>query len=151
MREKDLSEEEYKELLQRVLQTSTDAKEKIIVHNFYKIALEEKINALHVPLEVLKKMSDIERKSFATLGASCHSVEDALEAQKLGCTYILAGHIFPTDCKKGLAPRGLEFLQSVCSAVKIPVYALGGINERNATLTLENGAGGIAMMSALMR
>ena len=39
-----------------------------------------------------------------------------------------AGHIFATDCKKGLPPRGLDFLKNVCDAVGIPVYAIGGIN-----------------------
>ena len=39
-----------------------------------------------------------------------------------------AGHIFATDCKKGLPPRGLDFLKNVCDAVLIPVYAIGGIN-----------------------
>ena len=39
-----------------------------------------------------------------------------------------AGHIFATDCKKGLPPRGLDFLKNVCDAVEIPVYAIGGIN-----------------------
>ena len=33
-----------------------------------------------------------------------------------------------TDCKKGLAPRGLDFLKNVCDSVDIPVYAIGGIN-----------------------
>ena len=39
-------------------------------------------------------------------------VEEAIEAQKLGATYISAGHIFATDCKKDLPPRGLEFLKN---------------------------------------
>ena len=38
-----------------------------------------------------------------------------------------AGHIFATDCKKDLPPRGLEFLKEVCNSVTIPVYAIGGI------------------------
>lgn len=37
---------------------------------------------------------------FKTIGTSVHSVEEAIEAQKLGATYISAGHIFATDCKK---------------------------------------------------
>ena len=32
-------------------------------------------------------------------------LEEAKEAQDLGCTYITAGHIFLTDCKKGLPGR----------------------------------------------
>ena len=27
-----------------------------------------------------------------------------------------------------MPPRGLDFLQNVCDAVEIPVYAIGGIN-----------------------
>lgn len=49
---------------------------------------------------------------FKTIGTSAHSVEEAIEAQKLGATYISAGHIFATDCKKDLPPRGLEFLKN---------------------------------------
>ena len=50
---------------------------------------------------------------FEEIGVSCHSLEDALEAQQLGATYLTAGHIFETDCKKGLPGRGLDFLTSV--------------------------------------
>ena len=44
--------------------------------------------------------------------------------------YLTAGRVFVTDCKKGLAPRGFDFLHEVCSSVKIPVYAIGGIREK---------------------
>ena len=50
-----------------------------------------------------------------------------MEAERLGATYVTAGHIFTTDCKKGLPPRGLDFLKNVCDAVTIPVYGIGGI------------------------
>lgn len=62
---------------------------------------------------------------FPVIGTSVHSVEDALEAQGLGATYMTAGHIYATDCKKGLPPRGTEFLRQVCGQVHIPVYAIG--------------------------
>ncbi len=87
---------------------------------------------------------------FRILGASCHSVEDALEAQSLGCTYITAGHIFATDCKRGAPPRGLSFLREVCESVSIPVYAIGGINGENYPSVLEAGAAGACIMSGLM-
>ena len=45
----------------------------------------------------------------------------------MGVTYLTAGHIYVTDCKKGLAPRGLHFLQEVCKSVSVPVYGIGGI------------------------
>ena len=91
-------------------------------------------------------------KSFSQIGTSVHSVEDALEAQKLGATYITAGHIYATDCKKGLPPRGLDFLRDVCRAVDIPVYAIGGIKIDQAQFTdiLNCGAAGGCIMSGMM-
>ena len=54
-------------------------------------------------------------------------------------------------CKKGLAPRGLDFLHEVCSSVKIPVYAIGGINDKNAASCIREGAAGVCVMSGYMR
>jgi thiamine-phosphate pyrophosphorylase len=96
-------------------------------------------------------MSETQKARFRVIGASCHSVEEALEAQQLGCTYITAGHVFATDCKKGLPPRGLDFLRAVCAAVDIPVYAIGGINSENLQDVMKCGAAGGCIMSGLMR
>ena len=84
------------------------------------------------------------------LGASCHSVEDAKLAEKLGCTYIIAGHIYNTDCKKGLEGRGTDFLKSVVDVVQIPVYAIGGIKPGNYTEIKSAGASGACIMSSAM-
>ena len=54
-------------------------------------------------------------------------------------------------CKKGLAPRGLDFLHEVCSSVKIPVYAIGGIHEENMESCIQSGAAGVCMMSEYMK
>ena len=66
---------------------------------------------------------------------------------------LVAGHIYTTQCKAGLAPCGLGFLQAVCSAVSLPVYAIGGIGfdaAQHAELKA-NGARGACVMSAYMR
>ena len=78
--------------------------------------------------QVCQKGTDNYQQFFKVIGTSVHSVEDAIKAEQLGATYMTAGHIFATDCKKGLPPRGLDFLKNVCDAVEIPVYAIGGIN-----------------------
>lgn len=73
-----------------------------------------------------------------------------MEAQALGCTYITAGHVFETECKKGLPGRGLDFLRNVCAAVDIPVYGIGGIDAENITFVRNAGASGACLMSSLM-
>ena len=63
-----------------------------------------------------------------------------------------AGHIFAPDCKKGLPPRGLPFLRSVCEAAEIPVYAIGGIHtEEQAEEAMAAGAAGVCVMSEAMQ
>ena len=89
--------------------------------------------SIHLPLPLLRRLSEKgilsspEFASFTVLGTSVHSVAEAREAEHLGVTYLTAGHIYVTDCKKGLAPRGLHFLQEVCKSVSVPVYGIGGI------------------------
>jgi len=121
-----------------------------ILHSFYDAAVNLQAEALHMPLHLLRELSPEQRSRFPVLGASCHSREDAMEAQALGCTYITAGHVFETDCKKGLPGRGLAFLREVCAAAGIPVYGIGGITAENAASVREAGAAGICLMSSLM-
>lgn len=151
LREKDLSPEDYRRLAQQVLQICRAQNVKCILHSFVEAALETEADAIHLPLPVLRTMRREQKAHFSTLGASCHSEEDAREAERLGCTYITAGHIFDTNCKKGLPGRGLEFLESVCRSVNIPVYAIGGIAPENVELVRRAGAAGACVMSGLMQ
>lgn len=150
LREKDLPEGEYQALAEQVLQICGRHRVPCILHTFADAAIELRAGALHVPLPVLREMTAAQKGRFTTLGASCHSVEDALEAQRLGCTYLTAGHIFDTACKKGLPGRGLEFLKAVCESVSLPVYAIGGISAENIAAVRRAGARGACVMSALM-
>lgn len=85
------------------------------------------------------------------IGTSIHSVEDAIFAESHGADYITAGHIFTTDCKKGLPGRGIDWLKSICNAVSIPVYAIGGISDANASMLSDCTIAGYCMMSASMQ
>ena len=79
---------------------------------------------------------------------SIHSVEEAVAAQELGAAFVIAGHIFATQSKPGLPPRGLDFLRAVCESVRIPVFAIGGISSENAQSCVDTGAAGVCRMSA---
>lgn len=149
LREKDLSENDYKDLAAKVLKICEKNNTECILHTYYNAAKELNCKKIHLPLHVLKSNSNIS-KEFNEVGVSIHSVSEAIEAVNLGATYITAGHIFSTDCKKGVPPRGLSFLSSVCSSVNIPVYAIGGISPANAQKAINAGAEGICIMSGLM-
>ena len=149
LREKDLSENDYKDLAAKVLKICKKNNTECILHAYYKVARELNCKKIHLPLHVLKSKPDV-CKEFNEVGVSIHSVNEAIEAINLGATYITAGHIFATDCKKDIPPRGLSFLSSVCNLVNIPVYAIGGISPANAQKAINAGADGICIMSGLM-
>lgn len=149
LREKDLSENDYKDLATKVLKICKRNNTECILHTYYKVARELDCKKIHLPLHVLKFNPDI-CKEFNEVGVSIHCINEAIEAINLGATYIIAGHIFATDCKKDIPPRGLSFLSSVCSSVNIPVYAIGGILPANAQKVINAGADGICIMSGLM-
>jgi thiamine-phosphate pyrophosphorylase len=151
LREKDLPEEEYKKLAERVLNICRKYGKDCILHTYYKAAEQLGCDKIHLPMEQLKNMPERDKAYFNIIGASAHSVEDAACARALGADYITASHIYPTSCKPGLPARGLDFLKSVVRAVDIPVYALGGINEERISDCIAAGAKGVCMMSEYMK
>ena len=150
LREKDLTPEEYRKLAREVQSICKKAGVPCILHSFTGVAEELEADALHLPLPLLRKLPGEDRGRFRQLGASCHSISEAREAMEMGCTYITAGHIFETDCKRGLPGRGLEFLREVCRAVTIPVYAIGGIEPKRMAEIFAAGAAGAGVMSGPM-
>lgn len=158
LREKDLPAEEYKALATRVLPLCQRYNVPCILHTFWQEALDIGCSSVHLPLLQLRNLAGndgtaIEKLSgISVIGTSVHSVDEALEAERLGATYLTAGHIYVTDCKKGLAPRGLKFLQAVCKSVSVPVYGIGGIKfDPLQWQELEAaGAAGGCIMSGMM-
>ena len=133
LREKDLSETEYAKLAEEVYNITTSYDVRLIIHTYINVARELGINTVHMSLHNMREyrkefIDNVNKTNNIKTGCSIHSVEEAVEARNMGASYITAGHVYVTDCKKGLAPRGLDFLKNVCDSVDIPVYAIGGIN-----------------------
>ena len=105
---------------------------------------------VHLPLPLLRDTNGHLPATIPQTGVSVHSVEEAREACRLGAGYLIAGHIFPTQCKAGLAARGLRFLEQVVQATPLPVYAIGGITPENGAEILRAGAAGLCVMSRWM-
>lgn len=152
LREKDLSEAEYTALAKDVLAICQRHNVPCILHTYFRAAKELGCDAIHLPLPLLRAHKE-ELSGFSHVGTSIHAPAEAKEAEKLGATYITAGHIYATDCKKGLPPRGLVFLEEVCRKVSIPVYAIGGIkiNDKQLQEVMDCGAKGGCIMSGMMQ
>lgn len=149
LREKELSETDYQELAIKVKEICERHQVDLIINQNIAVADRLGVGAVQVSIDDMRRDVD-ELKKFARVGVSVHSVAQAGEAKALGADYLIAGHVFPTACKKGLPARGLRFLKEVCDSVDIPVFAIGGISETNYKIALMAGAKGVCIMSEAM-
>lgn len=86
------------------------------------------------------------------IGGTAHNLKEALAAEIEGADYIGYGHIFETKTKiKTDKPKGLKNLSDVCSKIKIPVFAIGGIGLNNAADVMNCGAYGIAAVGSVLK
>ena len=157
LREKDLDKNEYLNLVEKIYPICKKYGIDLILHQNYDLNLDKKykIGGFHLSYEIFKSLNKNIRekliKKYKRIGVSIHSLEEARKVENLGASYVVAGHIFETDCKKGLEPRGLNFIKELSSILTIPIFAIGGINKENSNLVLNSGAFGVCMMSSLMK
>lgn len=150
LREKDLNEEEYEKLGKLVVKLCKDKNVPCYFNTFVASAIKLKADGVQVPFRQFCLMSPEEKQKAGRAGVSVHSPEEAEEAEKRGADFLIYGHIFETDCKKGLEPRGIRALENICRHSGIPVFAIGGINEQNQQLCFDAGAACVCRMSSLM-
>ena len=155
LREKDLS---GKALLELAAAANARAQGKLIINDRLDVALAVRAAGVHlggesVPVaEVTRRRSETSRTEAAPslpenflVGRSCHSLGDAIEAEKAGADYVFFGPVFATPSKAQFGPpQGVAALVAVCHRVRIPVLAIGGITLDNARSCIAAGAAGIA-------
>lgn len=83
------------------------------------------------------------------IGVSVHSVREALEAVKSGADCLGVGAMFFTSTKTDVDVLQKETLRDICTAVDIPVVAIGGISKSNISELAGTGVDGVALVSAI--
>lgn len=148
LREKDLSYEELLTMAKKVIEVIGIRNVKLIINNNLEVAKVVEAYGFHLSFE---KFIETKLSFNGIIGVSVHSREEAITAEKHGADYLLLGHIFETECKKDLPPRGIEIIKTIKKNVDIPVIALGGIKPENILEIMVAGADGAAVMSTIMQ
>jgi thiamine-phosphate pyrophosphorylase len=149
LREKDVPLTEFEDLALKVKDICEQYQVPLIINQNIAIASKLNLHNIHLSIEKARKYKN-NVSSFRNIGVSVHSLEEAKEAQSLGASYLIAGHIYQTESKKGIQPRGLTFLQEICNTVSIPVFAIGGISKNRVKDIKKTGAKGVCIMSEAM-
>lgn len=150
LREKDLSSKDFFTTALKIKQVTDHYRIPLIINDRLDIALAVDAAGLHVGQSDLPPA--IARRLLGPgkiLGVSVANQEEAVQAERAGADYLGAGAVFPTGTKQDADYVDYHELQRITGAVKIPVVAIGGINEANALRLKGSGIKGIAVVSAV--
>lgn len=149
LREKSLSTTEYQLLAEKCKKICDKYGVDLIVNTFISSAKKAGIKKVQLPMaEFLRKRSEL--NDFEEIGVSVHSLDEAILAEKLGATFLIAGHIYMTPSKPDMPSRGVEFIENICERVSVPVMAIGGITPTRVPKVEKAGAKGVCIMTPLM-
>lgn len=152
LRAKEMPSGDFLALAKEAREMTRQAGAVLIINDRVDVALAVRAAGVHLgqddlPIKAARKILGGE----FIIGVSTHDVDQAREAEAGGADYIGFGPIFGTTTKDtGYAARGLDMLREIKKAVKIPIVAIGGINEGNVKEVWAAGADSAAIISDLM-
>ena len=152
LREKDLSGRELFLLAETMKAVCARYRARLFINERIDVALAVDADGVQlgggaIPIDSARKLVGNNKR----IGASTHSIEEALAAERAGADFILFGPVYFTPSKAAYGPpQGLELLKEVVEKISLPVYAIGGVKPENIAAVKKTGAHGIAVISAVM-
>lgn len=152
LREKDKTTREYIELAKKVHKISEKYGIPLIIDDRVDVAIAAEAEGVHLgqsdmPVDAARKILG----NDFIIGATTKTVSQAKEAYEQGADYLGVGAIFPTTTKVKTVLTSTDTLKDICSAVPIPVNAIGGLNSKNLNVLEGIDIAGICVVSAIMK
>lgn len=144
---------EYDSLREEALQIQKICKKydvPLIINDDVKLAKEIDADGVHVgqsDLEAGKAREILGPDKI--IGVTAKTVEQATKAAEAGADYLGSGAVFGTVTKADAKPMTMELLKEIVASVKIPVVAIGGIDETNIGKLAGTGIAGVAVVSGI--
>jgi thiamine-phosphate pyrophosphorylase len=152
LREKDYPKRDLYNLALKFRKITARAGVLLMINDHVDISVAVEADGVHLgqedlPVQVARKLAP-----ELLIGASSHSLEQALQAEKKGADYINIGPIFSTTTKEGVGRSlGPKAISEISSQVRVPFTVMGGINEKNIDQVLAAGARRVAMVTAITK
>ena len=150
VREKSLDEISFIKEVKEIIPLCHRYGVPVIVNDKISVAINSNADGIHLGQDDLST-SFIKNKipTSMILGISAQTVEQALEAEKLGASYLGVGSVFKTDTKSDAITLSPKILKEISQSVKIPTVAIGGITKENIHLLENTSIEGISLISAI--
>jgi len=151
LREKNISTKDFYEKALKVKEICKNYGALFIINDRLDIAQAVGADGVHLgqsdmPIEEARKIL----KDKFLIGATARNIEEAKRAELLGADYIGSGAIFGTSTKDNAKKLEMEELKKIVASVKIPVFAIGGININNVGSLKNIGLQGICAVSGIL-
>jgi thiamine-phosphate pyrophosphorylase len=150
LREKELSIRDLYQLALRFREITAKADVLLIINDRLDIALAVEADGVHLGQDDLPLTAARKLAPDLIIGASTHSLEQAMHAREAGADYVNIGPIFPTRTKEGVGRvLGPDAISTISPSLKVPFTVMGGINGSNIDQVIAKGARRIAMVTAI--
>lgn len=144
LREKNLSQNELRELAQRMVALAHAHGASVLLNG--DVALAQEVGADGVQLTSAQLAELAERPAVDWCSASCHNANELRRAEALGCNFALLSPVLPTQSHPDAPHLGWENFAAIAAGSSIPVYALGGMKHDDMLTAWRHGAHGIALL-----
>jgi thiamine-phosphate pyrophosphorylase len=150
LREKRLADRELVALGRRVRDWTCEAGALFIMNDRPDIARLSDADGLHVGQEDLN-VADARHilGPRPLVGVSTHSIEQARQAVLDGADYIGVGPTFPSRTKGFTEFPALDLVRQVHAEIRLPTFAIGGVDLDHLDEVLSAGAHRVAVSSAV--
>lgn len=150
LREKNISFDSFLQEAKEVKKLCYQYNVPLIINDNVEIALKGGADGVHIGQDDMK-LSDARKLAGNSLmiGVSAHNQEEAVAAEQNGADYLGCGAAFGSSTKTDANTITLATISEICSSVKIPVVAIGGINANNILKLCGTGVDGAAFISAI--
>ncbi len=150
LREKGLEAEQFLQEARQIQQLCRRFGVPLIINDSIEVALAVDADGVHLGQDDANAAQARQLLGKdKIIGVSAHNVQEALQAVQDGADYLGSGAVFGSGTKTNVSTLPMQTLREICSAVPIPVVAIGGITEQNLQQLSGTGIAGAAVVSAI--
>lgn len=150
LREKGLGAEQFLQEARQIQQLCRRFGVPLIINDSIEVALAVDADGVHLGQDDANAAQARQLLGKdKIIGISAHNVQEALQAVQDGADYLGSGAVFGSGTKTNVSTLPMQTLREICSAVPIPVVAIGGITEQNLQQLSGSGIAGAAVVSAI--
>ena len=151
LRAKNSTAAEVRALAEKLLPITTASNVWLVINDYPEVAAEVGAPLCHLGQEDFFDAGHKHVSEFNTpIGLSTHAPAQAERAIGANPAYIAIGPVYATGTKPTAKPVTLDYVRWAAANVKIPWFAIGGINLQTIDAVLEAGAARICVVSAVL-